>query len=220
MQSRQSADHLIARQIAYYRARAPEFDLSHHEPTPELRAALDAFAPHGRVLELASGTGIWSAEILRYPITELTCIDAAPEMLALHEQRISDPRVRRERHDLFGWGSDGQRYDAVIFAFWLSHVPPARFAEFWSSVADALADDGRVFFIDDDVRAETSEEPIPDAEVPAVLRRLDDGSAHVAIKVFHSPTELEADLRALGWEGEVQPAGDRFLVGTARPGDT
>ena len=220
MQSDQSAEQLIARQIAYYRARAPEFELSHHEPTPELRAALDEFAPRGRVLELACGTGIWTAEILRHPIDELTCIDAAPEMLAIHEERISDPRVRRERHDLFSWGSDGLRYDAVIFAFWLSHVPPARFSAFWSSVADALADDGRVFFVDDDARAEISEEPIPDAEIPAVLRRLDDGSAHVAIKVFHQPTDLQADLRTLGWDAEVRPAGDRFLVGTARRGET
>ncbi len=220
MQSRSSADHLIARQIAYYRARAPEFELSHHEPTPELRAELDAFAPRGRVLELASGTGIWTAEILRHPVTELTCIDAAPEMLAIHEGSISDPRVRRERHDLFSWGSDGLRYDAVIFAFWLSHVPPARFEAFWSSVADALADDGRVFFIDDDARAEVSEAPIPDAEVPSVLRHLDDGSEHVAIKVFHQPSELEADIRSLGWDADVQPAGDRFLVGTARRGGT
>ncbi|MEO5986967.1 MAG: class I SAM-dependent methyltransferase [Candidatus Limnocylindria bacterium] len=220
MQSQPSADHLIARQIAYYRARAPEFELSHHEPTRELRAALDAFAPRGRVLELACGTGIWTAEILRHPIDELTCIDAAPEMLAIHETRVFDPRVRRQQHDLFSWTSDGERYDAVIFAFWLSHVPPARFEAFWSSVGDALADDGRVFFIDDDARAEISEEPIPDTEVPSVLRRLDDGSTHVAIKVFHPPDDLQADLRTLGWDADVVPAGDRFLVGMARPGAT
>lgn len=219
MNAPRSPEHYIARQIAYYRARAPEFDLSHHNPTPELRAAIEDFAPRGRVLELACGTGIWTEEILRHPIDELTCIDAAPEMLAIHESRISDPRVHRQQHDLFSWTSDGERYDAVIFAFWLSHVPPTRFEEFWTSVRDALLPGGRVFFVDDDSRAEVTEEPIPDAEVPAVLRKLDDGTAHVAIKVFHDPDALQADLRSLGWTAEVRSAGDRFLVGSAAPGD-
>jgi demethylmenaquinone methyltransferase/2-methoxy-6-polyprenyl-1,4-benzoquinol methylase len=209
-----AADRFIARQIAYYRARASEFDLSHHQPTPELRAALDRFDPRGRVLELACGTGIWTAEILRHPVDELTCIDAAPEMLEIHASNINDPRVRRERHDLFRWESD-ERYDAVIFAFWLSHVPPSRFPEFWDAVDSALKPDGRVFFVDDDHRAEVTEERIPEAEVPAVLRTLDDGTPHVAIKVFHEPQALADDLDALGWDASVHSAGTRFLCGAA-----
>ena len=215
MESRPIADGYISRQIAYYRARAGEFDLSHHEPSAELRAAIDEFAPRGRVLELASGTGIWTEEILRHPVDELTCIDAAPEMLEIHASRIHDVRVRRERHDLFRWDSGDDRYDAVLFAFWLSHVPPTRFAEFWASVRNALKPGGRVFFVDDDDRAEKTEEPIPDAEVPAVLRMLEDGSSHVAIKLFHEPDELAASLTRLGWSAQVRSVGDRFLVGTA-----
>jgi demethylmenaquinone methyltransferase/2-methoxy-6-polyprenyl-1,4-benzoquinol methylase len=221
MRTEHAADRFIARQIAYYRARASEFDLSHHQPTRELRAALDEFAPRGKVLELACGTGIWTAEILRHPLDTLTCIDAAPEMLEIHAANISDPRVRRERHDLFGWEPD-ERYDAVIFAFWLSHVPPARFPEFWSAVEHALRPGGRVFFVDDDHRAEVTEEPIPEAEVPAVLRTLDDGTPHVAIKLFHEPQSLADDLGALGWAATVRSAGPRFLWGTAtrrRSGD-
>lgn len=214
MPTKHAADRFIARQIAYYRARAAEFELSHHQPTPELRAALEGFAPRGRVLELACGTGIWTAEILRHPVDELTCIDAAPEMLELHAANIRDPRVRRERHDLFHWES-GESYDAVIFAFWLSHVPPGRFPEFWGAVEGALKPGGRVFFIDDDHRAEATEEPIPEAEVPAVLRTLDDGTRHVAIKVFHEPEGLADDLEALGWDATVQSAGTRFLWGAA-----
>ncbi len=38
--------------------------------------------------------------------------------------------------------SPDRRYDAVFFAFWLSHVPLERFASFWSTVADCLTSNG------------------------------------------------------------------------------
>ncbi len=217
MTAQKTPEHLIARQIAYYRARAPEFNLSHHDPTPELRAAMESFAPRGRIVELACGTGIWTEEILRHPVEELLCIDAAPEMLEIHAARIDDPRVRRERHDLFTWEAD-DRYDAVIFAFWLSHVPPVRFAEFWGTVERALKPGGRVFFVDDDHRAEADEERIPDAEVPTVLRKLNDGTPHVAIKLCYEPKTLAGALAELGWDAGVCSVGRRFLWGTASRG--
>jgi hypothetical protein len=50
---------LLAEQIAYYRACAPEYlDGALHAPGgEEIEAALDAFAPAGDVLELACGPG-------------------------------------------------------------------------------------------------------------------------------------------------------------------
>jgi hypothetical protein len=34
----------------------------------------------------------------------------------------------------------------LFFSFWLSHVPPARFEEFWALVRGALKPEGRAFF--------------------------------------------------------------------------
>jgi hypothetical protein len=51
--------------------------------------------------------------------------------------------------------------------------------------------------------------------VPTVLRTLDDGTPHVAIKLFHEPHALADDLDALGWSSTVRSAGTRFLWGTA-----
>ncbi len=219
MQGKRYDDKLIAGQIAYYRARAGEFDGGHHHPTPELARSLSAFKPHGRVLEIACGTGIWTAEILRHPVDALLCIDSAPEMLAIHESRIDDARVRRECRDLFRWEPE-EVFDAVVFGFWLSHVPPSRFADFWAVLQRALTPHGRVYFVDDDHRAESTEQLVEGSSVPMVLRTLADNSVHVAIKSFHEPGALAAQLSGLGWRADVRSVGDRFLWGIAQPTGT
>ena len=60
-------DALVAEQTAYYRARAGEYDkTSAYDAVSRaaLVAALEAFAPYGRVLELACGTGLSDFERL------------------------------------------------------------------------------------------------------------------------------------------------------------
>ena len=39
--------------------------------------------------------------------------------------------------NIFDWRPE-RRYDAVFFGFWLSHVPPATFHEFWALVRSSL----------------------------------------------------------------------------------
>lgn len=74
-----------------------------------------------------------------------------PRCFERHARRIRDPRVTRQIVDLFTWEPPG-RYDLVTFAFWLSHVPPARFGDFWSIVRRAVEPGGVVFFVDEDQR--------------------------------------------------------------------
>lgn len=210
-------DALIAEQIAYYRARAPEYDRTFggsHDPA--LVAAAEAFAPSGSVLELAAGTGAWTESMLRPGVTRLLALDASPEMLRLHAERIDDRRVERRVVDLFRWEPD-ERHDVVTFAFWLSHVPPARLSDFWTRVRGALAPGGRVLFVDQERRGMTVETPSSDPDYPTVDRELLDGRVMRAIKVYHRPEPLEATLRELGWEASVRRAGDGFLVGEAHP---
>jgi ubiquinone/menaquinone biosynthesis C-methylase UbiE len=210
-------DALIAEQIAYYRARAPEYDVTFrgaHDPA--LVAALDSYAPSGSVLELAAGTGAWTESVLRHPVTRLLALDASPEMLERHASRIDDPRVERRIVDLFTWEPD-EAFDVVTFAFWLSHVPPARFAEFWARVGRALAPGGGVLFVDQERRGMTFEVPSDDPDYPTVDRTLLDGRVMRAIKIYHRPEPLEALLAEIGWEASVRRAGDGFLVGEARP---
>ena len=193
----EESDPLLAEQIAYYRAIAPEYE-DHAIPGPgedELIAAIDAFEPSGDVLELACGSGAWTEQLLRYA-TSVTAVDAAPEMLARAKERVGKDRVRFIQADLFAWTPD-RRYDVVFSGSWISHVPLDRFDAFWSFVADCLRPTGRVFFIDDAYR--TPDELIEGESSSTIRRRLNDGTAYRAVKVAYRPGDLEDRLRRLGW---------------------
>src|SRR5690242_16176423 len=138
---------LLGEQIAYYRALAPDYlDQVLDLPGGDFTDALDAFAPTGSVLELACGPGMWTSQLLRYA-SDVTAVDASPEMLALAKDRVGEERVRFVQADLFTWRPD-RRYDVVFFGFWLSHVPAERFPALWALADDCLQTDGRMCFVD------------------------------------------------------------------------
>jgi demethylmenaquinone methyltransferase/2-methoxy-6-polyprenyl-1,4-benzoquinol methylase len=163
-------DSLIEEQIAYYRARAPEYDdwwlrvgrygadgdlarRWEHEKKL-LRGALEAFDPRGDVLELAAGTGNLTCELARLA-DSVTALDISAEVLAIARAKLpgDGAPVELVEADVFGW-TPPRRYDVVAFAFWLSHVPPGRVEQFWDLVRAALAPGGRVFLIDNAVPSE------------------------------------------------------------------
>jgi demethylmenaquinone methyltransferase/2-methoxy-6-polyprenyl-1,4-benzoquinol methylase len=214
--SPQPTDLLLAEQIAYYRAVAPEYRV-HPDAARELAAALETFRPAGQVLELACGPGTWTELLLRHA-TSVTAVDAAPEMLARAKARVGEERVRFVQADLFSYVPD-RRYDLVFFGFWLSHVPPDRFEPFWSLVADCLEPTGRVFFMDDNHRR--PDELIEGESSSTIRRHLRDGSSYRAVKVPHRPADLQERLRRLGWRITVTPISERFFwgAGAREPGD-
>lgn len=209
------AEELLAEQIAYYRARAPEYlDGLHDLPAfREIEEALDRFSPAGDVLELACGPGTWTPRLLRHAAS-VTAVDAAPEMLAIARRRVGqEDRVRFICADLFAWRPD-RRYDVVVFGFWLSHVPLERLAAFWRLVDDSLVPGGRVFFADDAYR--TPDELVEGAASSTIRRRLADGAAYHLVKVPHTPAELERRLAQLGWDIHVTSAEGPFYWGSGR----
>ena len=167
-------DGLLAEQRAYYQARAPEYDewwqrRGRFDRGPELAeewdrevaqvaAALETFGATGDVLELAGGTGWWTARLAR-TAGHLTVIDSSPESLELNRKRVGRPDVDYLVADLFTW-QPPRTYDVVFFSFWLSHVPRSRFSGFWSLVRSCLAPGGRVFLIDNRTTHPTRSGPL------------------------------------------------------------
>jgi hypothetical protein len=125
--------------------------------------------------------------------------------------------------DLFSW-SPPRRFDAVCFAFWLSHVPAARWARFWALVDRALAPGGGVWFCDS-AHPEHAAAHGPHAYRDAAdrlewtgerrQRRLQDGRAFQIVKRYWHPPELEAALAAIGWHAVVRNTPWAFIHGSA-----
>ena len=227
-------DGLLADQQAYYRRRVPEYDdwwqrRGAYDRGPEHTAqwtaevaeveqALSSFGAIGNVLELAGGTGWWTAR-LAATADRLTVVDGAPEALEVNRARVGRAEVEYVVADLFAWRpTSPHAYDVVFFSFWLSHVPRDRFSSFWSLVASCLAPGGRVFLIDN--RRDPSLRPqdpfvLAHDDDDVELRRLRGGSEHRVVKVFHEPDELAARLRSLGWDADIRATATAFVYGTA-----
>jgi demethylmenaquinone methyltransferase/2-methoxy-6-polyprenyl-1,4-benzoquinol methylase len=227
---------LLDEQIEYYRVRAPEYDewcdrAAGYDIGPEAKAvwdrdvavvadALREFAPTGKVLELACGTGWWTQRLATYAST-LTCVDASHETMAIAATKA--PGAHYVQADIFTWEPD-DAYDVVFFSFWISHVPASLFEDFWEKVGRALVPGGRAFFVDNLNR------PVPGADGIAaflqkddqpgglVVRTLNDGSEFRAVKIYYEPDELESRLRSLGWDASVSATDHYFYWGTARRG--
>ena len=217
-------DDLLEEQIAYYRARAPEYDdwwfkRGRFQRPPEVRrrwalevaqldAAVDAFDPSGAVLELAAGTGLWTERLVR-TATSVTAVDASPEVLALNRERATGGApVEYVVADLFSW-EPPRRYDVVFFSFWISHVPPGRFEAFWALVDRALVPDGRAYLIDNDLPRDWF-----DGRDGVTRRELADGRAFDIVKVYWTPEELRDRLAPLGWRADLRTTGEFFLHGS------
>jgi SAM-dependent methyltransferase len=218
-------DDLLEEQIAYYRARAPEYDDwwfkrgQFQRPlevrrrwaaeVAELDASLDAFDPRGAVLELAAGTGLWTQRLAR-TATSVTAVDTSPEVLALNRERLAGAAARVEHvvADLFAW-EPPRRYDVVFFSFWISHVPPCRFDAFWTLVDRALVPHGRAYLIDNAPPTDWF-----DGEGGVSRRKLVDGREFDIVKVYWSPEELRDRLAPLGWQADLHMTGEFFLHGS------
>ncbi|MER7283622.1 class I SAM-dependent methyltransferase [Dactylosporangium sp. NPDC000244] len=211
-------DNVLAEQVGYYRSRAGEYDATAYGDVAAARVRIArlvrAMAPHGRVLELACGTGMWT-EALAREAGSVHAVDAAPEAIAIARERVREGEVAFEVADVFGFRA-GPAYDVVFFSAWLSHVPQERFEEFWRLVRDSLAPGGRVLFVDEHVDEQPKEAFVGDE---VVERRLTDGRTFRIVKRFIDPPALRDRLRGLGWECRIERDGNDWILGEARIGD-
>jgi demethylmenaquinone methyltransferase/2-methoxy-6-polyprenyl-1,4-benzoquinol methylase len=207
---------LLGEQKRYYAERAPEYDdwwyrrgryqleadalARWQADVAELDAALEAFAPGGSVLELAAGTGIWTRKLTRLA-ERVIAVDANAETLALNTAEAELVQA-----DVFEWEPQ-EPVDDVFSSFWLSHVPEARFDEFWALVRSALRPGGRVFLIDSAPTGRAGDDE-------RQLRRLADGREFTIVKRYWQPEELAARVRPLGFELDLRvTANGSFVFG-------
>jgi len=223
----------LRQQLDYYRARATEYDqwwfrqgrydrgealnAQWFEEAARVSSALSAFRPAGRVLEVACGTGIWSEQLLPFA-SHLTALDGSPEMLAINAARLHSPLVRYLEADLFRW-QPTEQFDMVFFGFWLSHVPPERFKEYWQLVRSCLVPGGRVFFVDSrhEHTSTAVDHRLPQPEATVLRRRLNDGREFQIYKIFYDAADLTRRLGELGWRIDIRQTDHYFIYGSGHP---
>ena len=233
-----AAPDILDDQIAYYRARAGEYDewwfrtgrydrgadfnAHWHAETEAVEAALVSWLAARRsadVLELACGTGLFT-RLIAPRVARLTAIDASTEVIGINRARVGADNVAYVQADLFAW-RPVRRYDAIFFSFWLSHVPQQRFAAFWDLVASALAPGGAVYLIDSafDPTSTAKDHVLPGREAGIVTRKLNDGREFRIVKVFYEPAALTAKLGPLGWRASLAQTPRYFVYGEVTRSD-
>ena len=217
--------------VAYYEARAPEYDdwylrRGRYERGPlhdaawnaELDAAgrwLDGLPIRGEIVELAAGTGWWSPLLATKGM--LSLYDASPAPLERARDRLLAHGLRAHLHVRDAWAEPDRQVDAVFTGFWLSHVQRERLDAFLGIVRRWLKPGGTFAFIDSlrDPQSSAVDHPTPADD--RSVRRLDDGREFTIVKVYYEPEELEAALVRVGFDASsVTTTGRFFLLGAAR----
>lgn len=220
-----------AEMLAYYAARAPEYDdwylrrgryshgaIQDQAWQMELDAAttwLDALPISGRIVELAAGTGWWSPLLAQKG--ELWLSDALEAPLDRARDRLVAHGLRAHLHVRDAWAEPDQTADALFTGFWLSHVPRDRLDAFLRLAHSWLRPGGLYAFIDsqDDPISGATDRPEPPKDDQA-LRRTSDGRTFRIPKAFYASGELEEALRAAGFaDASVTTSGRFFLLGRA-----
>lgn len=185
--------------VSYYASRAAEYERIYARPERQadlarLRTRLGDLLAGRRVLEIACGTGWWT-EAIAPRTAEVTALDASEEVLALARgKRYPAGRVRFQTGDCYALPDFGRRHDALLAAFWWSHVPLERLDAFLRGAESAVAPGARLVFIDNRY-VEGSSTPLARRDAGGNTyqeRRLDDGSTHEVLKNFPSDAELRA----------------------------
>ncbi len=214
---------------AYYQERAHEYDEWFYRQGPysqdaeadarwfaeanEAFTALDTLQLTGDVLELAPGTGIWTERLVN-TATTVTAVDASSEMIEINRTKVNSERVTYVQADLFSWMPE-RTYDAVLFGFWISHVPLERLDDFLRSVAAMLRPGGKVFFADGRRTAAGSfahsQPPVQDSQL--TIRTLNDGRTFEIVKNYYDPIDLASRCTQAGFDITIQETATYFLYG-------
>ena len=105
-----------------------------------------SFVPHGpiRVLELGSGTGYATVQLLRHnPKAQITCLDFSREMIEAARAKPALREVRFIEADIRGaWPED--RFDVIFTTLCLHHLSPVERRSILQRARGALRRNGRL----------------------------------------------------------------------------
>lgn len=208
----------------YYIERAAYYERVYHRPhrQADLRA-LEAWLAETcrgrRVLEVAAGTGWWTAHGALHA-QDWLATDINGEPWAVAQAKTLPPAVRFAPLDAYAIdnaeGLAGQRFDAAFAGCWWSHVPLARLPAFLAALHRRLQPGARVVFLDNRyVPGDSTPLSREDADGNTYqLRTLDDGSTHEVLKNFPTPEQAARWVQAACADTAAHTAADTATAPT------
>lgn len=185
----------------YYAQRASEYEEVYRKPERQadlatLKERLRALLAGHDVLEVACGTGYWTAEFAP-SASSVVAADVNEEVLQLARAKQYAPdRVRFVHADAYALGNVDGIFTAGFAGFWLSHVLKTDRSRFLDAFHTRLHPGGLVVMMDN-MFVEGSNHPITrtdDAGNTYQQRRLRNGTGFEVLKNFPDQHELRAML--------------------------
>jgi ubiquinone/menaquinone biosynthesis C-methylase UbiE len=203
----------------YYAKRAPEYERFYDKPERQadlalLKKRVAALCAGRRVLEVACGTGWWTAA-LAPAAAQVTALDVNEETLRIARSKPLAPgRVEFLRADAYALPDLGRRHDLLFAAFWWSHVPLERLEAFLDGCVRSIAPGALLAFLDGRY-VEGSSTPLSRRDAAGntyQARKLEDGSAHEVLKNFPPDGELLRYASRAGWGANVELLSYHWLL--------
>jgi ubiquinone/menaquinone biosynthesis C-methylase UbiE len=210
----------VSRDLAdYYRRRAREYDDVFAQPV--LRADLGALGLRLRallagkaVLEVAAGTGYWTA-VYADDARSVLATDINREVLDIATARRAWPAsVEFRLADAFDLGQLPGSFEAAFVGFFWSHVPLGDIDRFLAAVTGPLEPGALVIIVDNNY-VEGRNHPVTDRDAQGNTyqrRRLADGSEWKLLKNFPTPDDLVRELSRVGSGVEIESWGHYWLA--------
>jgi len=195
----------------YYAKRAAEYERFYDKPERQadlalLRNRLATMFAGRKLLELACGTGYWTAIVA--PAAKLvTALDVNEEVLALARAKpLPEGRVEFLRADAYALPDTLRGYEALFAGFWWSHVPLARLDGLLADCMRAVGPGALLAFLDGRyVEGSSTAILRRDGEGNTYQeRKLEDGSVHEVLKNYPAESELIQRASRYGWGANVE----------------
>jgi len=186
---------------SYYARRAREYDRIYDKPEraadlARLRGMVQGLVAGRDVLEIACGTGYWTA-VMAGSARSVLATDAVEEVLAVAKGRsLPAESVRFALASAFDLRRVAGAFDTGVAAFWWSHVPRERLASFRDGWHERLGTGARVVLIDN-LYVPGSSTTIAAADAAGNTyqdRRLEDGTTVRVLKNFPFEGEVASVL--------------------------
>jgi ubiquinone/menaquinone biosynthesis C-methylase UbiE len=184
----------------YYQARAREFERVYDKPERQedlrgLRAWLAEETQGRTVLEVACGTGYWTA-VAATTASGILATDFNPGPLAIARSKGLGAHVRFEQADAFALPDYGMAFDAGMAHFWWSHVALADQQRFLGHFAAKLSPGAKLLMIDNS-HVPGSSGPISRTDAQGntyQVRTLAFGEEYEVLKNFPTTAQLQSAL--------------------------